>query len=119
MDEAEKRRLLAEASIMAAPNLGGESFGLVVVEAMAAGCAVVASDIPAFRAVVGSAAELVPPGSPSDLAQAISELLSDPSAIQALGLAARDRARDFDWSRVLPQYRACYQRAIDNWTTAS
>jgi len=119
VDEAEKRRLLAEASIMAAPNLGGESFGLVVVEAMAAGCAVVASDIPAFRAVVGGAAELVPPGSPSDLAHAISELLSDPSAIQALGLAARDRARDFDWSRVLPQYRACYQRAIDNRTTAS
>ena len=57
VSESEKRRLLGEASIMAAPNLGGESFGLVLVEAMASGCAVVASDIPAFRAVVGDAAD--------------------------------------------------------------
>lgn len=113
VEEAEKRRLLGEASIMAAPNLGGESFGLVVVEAMAARCAVVASEIPAFRAVAGGAAEMVPPGRPGDLAQAISRLLSDPPAIETLGLAARDRAGEFDWSRVLPQYRACYQRAID------
>ena len=112
VNETEKRRLLGEASIMVAPNLRGESFGLVVVEAMAAGCAVVASDVPAFRAVVGDAAELVPPGSPPDLANAIARLLSDPSAIEALGIAARNRARDFDWSRVLPQYRACYQKAI-------
>ena len=114
VDEAGKRRLLGEASIMVAPNLGGESFGLVVVEAMAARCAVVASDIPAFRAVAGGAVELIPPGSPGALAQAISRLLSDPSAMEALGLLARDRARDFDWSRVLPQYRASYQRAIDS-----
>ena len=113
VDDAEKRRLLGQASIMVAPNLGGESFGLVVVEAMAAGCAVVASDIPAFRAVAGGAAELMPPGNPADLANAISRLLSDPSAIEALAHAGQNRARDFDWSRVLPQYRACYQRAID------
>jgi phosphatidylinositol alpha-mannosyltransferase len=114
VDEVEKRRRLAEASIMVAPNLGGESFGLVVVEAMAAGCAVVASDIAAFRAVAGGAAELVPPGNPAYLANAISRLLSNPSAIETLALEARNRARDFDWSRVLPQYRACYQRAIDH-----
>jgi phosphatidylinositol alpha-mannosyltransferase len=86
----------------------------VVVEAMAAGCAVVASDIAAFRAVAGGAAELVPPGNPAYLADAISRLLSNPSAIETLALEARNRARDFDWSRVLPQYRACYQRAIDH-----
>lgn len=113
VDDAKKRRELGKASIMVAPNLGGESFGLVVVEAMAAGCAVVASDIPAFRAVAGGAARLVPPGNASDLANAISQLLSDPPAIEALGSAGRNRAQDFDWSRVLPQYRACYQRAID------
>lgn len=113
VDEAEKRRLLGEASIMVAPNLGGESFGLVIVEAMAARCAVVASDIPAFRAVAGDAAELVPPGSPIHLANAISRLLAEPSAVETLAIAAQSRAREFDWSRVLPQYRACYQQAIE------
>ena len=113
VDEARKRGLLGEASIMVAPNLGGESFGMVVVEAMAARCAVVASDIPAFRSVAGGAARWVPPGSPTDLADAITELLSDPSAMEALGVAGQSRASQFDWARVLPQYRACYQRAID------
>ena len=113
VSDSEKRRMLGEASIMAAPNLGGESFGLVVVEAMSAGCAVVASDIPAFRAVLAGAGELVPPGDASALAGAISGLLSDPAAITALGVAGRRRARDFDWSRVLPLYQACYQKAID------
>ena len=49
VDEESKRTELAEASVMCAPNTGGESFGIVLVEAMASGCAVVASDIPAFR----------------------------------------------------------------------
>ena len=112
VSEAEKRRLLGEAPITVAPNLGGESFGLVVVEAMASGCAVIASDIPAFRAVVGGAGELVPPGNAIVLGHVITRLLSDPSRIEALGLAGRSRASDFDWSRVLPQYRASYQQAI-------
>jgi phosphatidyl-myo-inositol alpha-mannosyltransferase len=113
VSESEKRRLLGEASVMAAPNLGGESFGLVVVEAMASGCAVVASDLPAFRAVVADAALLVPPGSAIELGRAIARLLSEPAAIAALHTAGRRRAQDFDWSQVLPQYRASYQRAID------
>jgi len=113
VSEGEKRRLLGEASIMVAPNLGGESFGLVLVEAMASGCAVIASDIPAFRAVAGGAVKLVRPGSSVDLGEAISRLLSDPSAIEALSRAGRKRAGDFDWSRVLPQYRACYQTAVE------
>lgn len=112
VSEGEKRRLLGEASVMVAPNLGGESFGLTLVEALASGCAVIASDIPAFRAVAGGAAELVRPGSSVDLAEVISRLLSDPSAIEALSRAGRNRAGDFDWSRVLPQYRACYQEAV-------
>ena len=110
--EAEKRRLLGEAPIMAAPNLGGESFGLVLVEAMASGCAVVASDIPAFRAVVGDAAKLVTPGSATELAAAISRLLLDPASTTALGVAGRERAGDYDWSRVLPMYQACYREAV-------
>jgi phosphatidylinositol alpha-mannosyltransferase len=112
VSEEEKRRLLREASVMVAPNLGGESFGLVLVEALASGCAVVASDIAAFRAVAGGAAVLVKPRSPADLADAISRLLSDPSEIEALSRAGRQRAGDFDWSRVLPQYLDSYERAV-------
>ena len=115
VSETEKRRLLGEASIMAAPNLGGESFGLVVVEAMASGCAVVASDLPAFRAVVADTAVLVPPGSAVELGRAVARLLSEPPAINALSGAGRRRAGEFDWSRVLPQYRASYHKAIDGW----
>ena len=113
VSESEKRRLLGEASIMAAPNVGGESFGLVVVEAMASGCAVVASDLPGFRAVVADAAVLVPPGTAVELGRAIAGLLSEPAAVADLQAAGRRRARDFDWSQVLPQYRASYHKAID------
>ena len=113
VSEGEKRQLLGESSIMAAPNLGGESFGLVLVEAMASSCAVVASDIPAFRAVVGDAGELVTPGDAAQLALAVTRLLSDPSATAALQLAGLERAREFDWSRVLPAYEACYRAALE------
>lgn len=111
VSESEKRRMLGEASIMAAPNLGGESFGLVVLEALASGCAVVASDLPGFREVVADAARLVAPGDPGELANAINRLLAEPPKIAALGIAGRTRAWDFDWTHVLPKYRACYERA--------
>jgi phosphatidylinositol alpha-mannosyltransferase len=111
VSESEKRRLLGEASIMVAPNLGGESFGLVVAEGMASGCAVVASDLPGFREVVADAAELVAPGQPGELADAINRLLAEPPKITALGVAGRTRVGDFDWKQVLPKYRACYERA--------
>src|SRR5690606_41779908 len=60
--DEEKRRVLATTTVFVAPNTRGESFGIVVAEAMAAGCAVVASDIPAFRDVAGDTARFVPPG---------------------------------------------------------
>ena len=66
-DEA-KRSLLASSAVFVAPNTGGESFGIVLVEAMAAGCAIVASDLPAFRSVVGEAGILVPSGDSAALA---------------------------------------------------
>ena len=120
VNESEKRRRLAEASVMVAPNLRGESFGLVLVEAMASGCAVIASDIPAFRAVVGAAAaELVTPGSSTDLASAISRLLAQPSRIETLGRAGLNRANEFDWSRVLPRYRESYEEAIEKRVISS
>jgi phosphatidylinositol alpha-mannosyltransferase len=112
VSEQEKRDVLGEASVLVAPNLGGESFGLVLIEGMASRCAVVASDIPAFRAVAGTAASLVQPGSPLELADAVIALLADPARIEAMGQSGLERVRQFDWSQVLPQYRACYQEAV-------
>ncbi|MGH9168647.1 MAG: glycosyltransferase family 4 protein, partial [Acidimicrobiia bacterium] len=93
--EDAKRRELARAAVLAAPNLGAESFGLILVEAMAAGCGVVASALPGFREVVGRAGLLVPPGDPATLATTLVRLLGDSSEVQDLGARARLRARHF------------------------
>jgi phosphatidylinositol alpha-mannosyltransferase len=111
VSEQEKRELLASASVFVAPNRRGESFGITLVEAMASGCAVVASDLPAFRAVTGDAAVLVPPGDLRSLVAAIGGLLGDPERMAGLAAAGLQRAVDFDWRRVFPAYRRCYQRA--------
>ncbi|HEY7564145.1 MAG TPA: glycosyltransferase family 4 protein [Acidimicrobiia bacterium] len=109
--EDEKRSRLASAGVMVAPNLGGESFGIVVAEAMAAGCAVVASNLAAFSQLTAGAAMLVPPADPAALAGALAALLRDPAEIKRRSLAGIERAGEFDWSRVLPAYLRCYERA--------
>ena len=76
-----------------APNTGGESFGIVLAEAMAAGAPIVASDLDAFRQVLrgGEAGELFATGDPADLAQAAGRLLDDPARRAALSAAASAR----------------------------
>lgn len=108
----EKKRLLASSQIYVAPNLGGESFGVVVVEGMAAGCAVVASDIPAFVEVAGETAVHVPAGDATALGNAVSSLLLDPSTTRRLGEQSRRRAAAFDWSNVVGRYREMYEQAL-------
>jgi phosphatidylinositol alpha-mannosyltransferase len=110
--EPVKWTVLAGASVACAPNLGGESFGIVLVEAMAAGCAVVASDLPAFRAVVGSDGVFVPPGDPEALAAAIERLLGDETACTKLGEGAARRARGYRWEVVGGRYERAYVDAI-------
>lgn len=110
--EDEKRRLLASASVMVAPNLGGESFGITVAEAMAAGCAVVASDLPAFTAVLGGCGIQVPPGDPEALRRAVTTLLADPARAQRLGGAARRMAQRYDWSVVARRYAGIYESVL-------
>lgn len=112
VDEETKREVLAGSAVFVAPHRGGESFGIVLAEAMAAGCAVVASDLPAFRHVLAGAGRLVPPGDPAALASAVAGLLDDPAAGARLGDAGRRRAADFDWQVVVAGYRAAYRRAI-------
>lgn len=114
VSEEEKARVLAEADVYVAPNLGGESFGIVLVEAMAAGCAVLASDLESFSLVCDAEAEqpagqLFRTGDPHDLAQKLQELLDDPRKRQALAESGVERAKQYDWSTVASQVLAVYE----------
>ncbi len=108
----EKRQILASSSVYVAPNTGGESFGLVVAEAMAAGCAVVASDLEAFRAVVNDAARLFPVGDPAALAEQVVRLLANPDQARRLGEVAREHVKRYDWGEVARAYRGAYAEAL-------
>jgi len=93
--------------------VGGESFGYVLVEAMAAGLPVVASDIPGYDEVVrdGVDGRLVPPRDPGALARAVSAVLDEPDLAARLSAAGRERAAAFDWSVVLARIEDLYARA--------
>ena len=110
--ESEKQRLLGEATVFCAPNLGGESFGIVVVEAMASRCAVVASGLPAFVHVAGDSARYVPPADPAGIAHEISSLLEDEAAASALGAAAKARSGRFGQDAVAAAYGSAYESAL-------
>ena len=107
-----KRRLIASSAVYVAPNLGGESFGIVLVEAMAAGTPVVASDLPAFRDVAEDSARYAEPGDSGQLAGTIVDLLLDPGAREQLGNSGRERSKAFDWPVVAAAYRNIYQSII-------
>ena len=100
---------LARADVLAAPSLRGESFGLVLAEAMAAGVPVVASDIRGYREVVGDAGVLVPPGDPPALAHALGALLADERRRRELGDAGRRKAQAYAWPHVASQIAAVYE----------
>ena len=98
---------LARAGVLVLPSLA-EGFGLVLIEAMAAGVPVVATDVPGVRDVVrdGVTGLLVPPGDPAALAAAVARLSADPTLRHRLTTAARADVRDrFTWAAVLPAYR--------------
>ena len=114
VSEVEKARLLGAADIFVAPNTGGESFGIVLVEAMAAGCAVVASDLEAFSLVCDAedpepAGILFPSGNVTELTKALQALVDDPDARLELGRRGQRRAAQYDWSTVTAQILAVYE----------
>lgn len=110
--EQEKIDFLARTRMLITPNLGGESFGIVVAEGMAAGCTVVASAIPAFVNVLGNAGALTKPGDAAGLAQVVIALCDDPNEAARLGALARKRVRRFDMPAVLAGYMVAYRNAV-------
>jgi len=111
ISDEEKRRTLRQVDLYVAPHTGGESFGIVLAEAMAAGTAVIASDLPAFERVLqsGKAGRLFPMGDSNTLGREIVELLTHPEQRQELVDAGNIRVMDFDWDRVVEDVIAVYE----------
>ena len=102
--------LLADADVALLPARGGESFGIVLLEAMAAGLPIVATDIPGYRAVARHEREalLVPPGDPAELARAAARLLDDGALADRLVRAGTRRAAEHDWAVVASRMQEIY-----------
>jgi phosphatidyl-myo-inositol alpha-mannosyltransferase len=105
----------AACEVFVSPAVGQESFGIAVVEAMAAGLPVVATDIPGYREVVSDGTEglLVPPRDPEALAAGLVRVLTEPGLAARLSGAGRERARAFDWPVVVDRLEQLYGRAIE------
>jgi phosphatidylinositol alpha-mannosyltransferase len=103
---------LQAASLLVAPSLGGESFGMVLTRAFSCAMPVVASDIEGYAAVAdhGETGILVPPGDPAALERALVELLEDEDRRLALGAAARKAAEPYSWDRIGAQLVGIYER---------
>ncbi|GAA1350013.1 glycosyltransferase family 4 protein [Saccharothrix algeriensis] len=114
VDDRTKARALCSVDVYCAPNTGGESFGIILTEAMSAGTAVVASDLDAFRRVLddGKAGVLTPVGDPVALASALRDLLADPGRRADCVDAARQRVMTYDWSVVAGQVLRVYESAM-------
>jgi phosphatidylinositol alpha-mannosyltransferase len=115
VDEPTKAAALRSVEVFCAPHTGGESFGIVLAEAMAAGAPVLASDLDAFRAVLGEpepAGVLFPAGDAAALAERLAALLDDPARRAALSRAGRARAAAFDWPAVAAAVLRVYRAAI-------
>ncbi len=111
VSEQEKAELLSSVDLFVAPHIGGESFGIVLLEAMAAGSPVLASDLVAFRDVLdgGRCGALFTTGDSAGLARAANALLGDQARRTELAAAGSARAREYDWSRVARQVIAVYE----------
>ncbi len=116
VSDADKARAFASADVYVAPHTGGESFGIVLAEAMAASTAVLASDLPAFRSVLadGAAGRLFPTGDSAALAAAAVDLLINSDARAELVEAGRVRVMDFDWDHVVDDVLAVYDSVTVN-----
>ena len=110
VSDAEKAQLFKTADVFVSPATGRESFGIVLLEAMAAGTPIVCSDIHGYKGVVqrGRQAILVPPRDSKALAAGITELLVDPVLRQRMGAAGLERAGQFSWEHITARVEAYY-----------
>ena len=114
VDEAVKRDELERADVLCAPSLGGESFGMVLTEAFAAGTPVIASDIAGYRDVVRDGVDgvLIPRGDAQALAETLRELWHEPDMRRRMALAGAEGADRFAWPTVAEQVLDAYGEAI-------
>jgi phosphatidyl-myo-inositol alpha-mannosyltransferase len=115
VSEEDKARMLRSVDVYVAPNVGGESFGMILTEAMAAGTAVVASDLEAFRRVLdgGRAGELFTVGESAALAGTLATLLDDPVRRTELAARASEAVGAYDWPVVAARVVEVYTMAIE------
>ncbi|MBV9025723.1 MAG: glycosyltransferase family 4 protein [Streptomycetaceae bacterium] len=115
VSDEDKARLLRSVDLYVAPNTGGESFGIILVEAMSAGAPVLAGDLDAFRQVLdgGAAGELFPVEDAAALADAAVRLLDDPERRARLRSLGAKHVRRFDWGTVGGDILAVYETVAD------
>lgn len=121
VNQTELLRYYQTADLLCAPATGGESFGFVLVEAMAVGLPIVASDIPGYRDLLdrSEAGVMVPPQDPASLAEALLVLLNDQSTRAAMGAAGRRRAEAFSVETVGRQVLALYDHHLNRRSRAA
>ncbi len=114
VSEDDKARVYHSVDVFCAPNTGGESFGIVLAEAMASGAPIAASDLDAFRQVLrgGRAGELFETGDADDLARAAGRLLDDPQRRADLSAAASEAVRAYDWPVVARDVVHVYEAVV-------
>ncbi|HVT20293.1 MAG TPA: glycosyltransferase family 4 protein [Mycobacteriales bacterium] len=114
VSDADKARALASVDVFVAPNTGGESFGIILLEAMAAGAPIVASRLDAFAQVLqdGALGELVDVDDPRSLAAGCAALLRSPQRREELREAGRTAVARYDWSVVAGEVLRVYETAI-------
>jgi phosphatidyl-myo-inositol alpha-mannosyltransferase len=114
ISESEKADFMSSVAVYVAPNTGGESFGIILAEALAGGACVIASDIPAFDDLLGQGeyGALFESESSTELAKVVIDLLRDQAKRKELSSRGKERAKKFDWTVVAEQIFSVYEMSI-------
>ena len=114
ISESEKADFMSSVAVYVAPNTGGESFGIILAEALAGGACVIASDIPAFDDLLGQGefGALFESESSTELAKVVIDLLRDEKKRKELSSRGKERSKMFDWTVVAEQIFSVYEMSI-------